>query len=75
MVRSCMEQLALGSRSPLADGGEGNDFIEERGKKTIKNFIEIFSLLRPSHSEGGGFGAEPKCIGGCESGLGEVRST
>lgn len=45
MVKSCMEQLALGSRSPLGDGGKGNDFIEERGKKTMKNFIELFRLV------------------------------
>lgn len=41
-----MEQPALGSRSPLGNGGRVNDFIEERGKKTMRNFTELFRLVK-----------------------------
>lgn len=40
MVKSCMEQLALGSRSPLGDGGKGRKEVMEG-----KNFIELFRLV------------------------------
>lgn len=34
-----------GSRALLGDGGEGNEFIAERAKKTMRNNSELFRLV------------------------------